>query len=212
MIEPIARRKARRLALTMLTALAAPLLLSFDTAAVASPTEAADRLAYVLFSTGSGSSTMSGSMDDMRRARSLRSGDEGLLYVRTAAGAYVIRDATTLRQAEAIFAPQQALGARQAELGTRQATLGQRQAQLGAEQGRLGRLQADARPSRAGELGRQQNELGRQQGVLGQQQGELGKQQGALGREQGRLARVADERIRTLIADAIQRGAAQRVD
>jgi hypothetical protein len=212
MIKPFPRRGGRRIALATLAAFSAPLLLSHSPAVAASPAEAADRVSYVLFAAGSGSSSMSGSMEDMHSARSLRRGEEGLLYIRHRGMAYVIRDAATLREAEAIFAPQQALGAKQAELGSRQAELGQRQAQLGAEQGRLAALQADARASRGGGLGRQQNELGRRQGELGQQQGQLGRQQGELGREQARLARLANEKIRLLIEQAIQRGVAQRVN
>jgi bla regulator protein blaR1 len=73
-------------------------------------------------------------------------------------------------------------------------------------------LQADARPREQGELGRQQGELGRQQGELGKQQGELGRQQGLLGQEQARLAKIAQVQIKALLADAIRRGLARRVN
>jgi hypothetical protein len=211
MIHP-SNRHGRRIALAMLTALSAPVLLAPLPALATSPAETADRVAYVLMSPGGSSSTMSGSTDDIRRAQSLRRGQEGLLYVRQGAAAYVIRDAAALREAQAIFEPQRILGAKQGELGSRQADLGRRQAELGAEQARLGLRQANARAREAGELGRQQNELGRRQGLLGQQQAVLGREQGALGQEQGRLARAADAKIRALIADAIRRGIAQRVD
>lgn len=164
-----------------------------------------DRAAYVLLSQDSRSATMSGSTDDLRRARALRVGREALLYVRQGGAAYVIRDPATLRRAEAIFEPQEAMGARQAELGSRQAALGGRQAALGAQQARLGAQQASASPGRAAELGRRQDELGRQQNALG-------AQQGALGREQARLAREADAKFRALLAEALRSGAAQRVD
>jgi hypothetical protein len=202
--------KAHRLALAVLAALCASVIAADPSAATTA--HSTDRSSYVFLSPGSRSSTMSGSMDDMRRAEALRSGREGLLYVREAGVAYVIRDAATLRQAEAIFEPQRALGVQQAELGKRQAALGERQGRLGAEQGRLGRLQAASAPRRAGEFGRQQSELGRQQGELGRQQGVLGQQQGALGREQARLARIADSRLQALVAEAIRRGIAQRAD
>lgn len=211
MIDPLRLvRHGRRVVLAALAAFCA-LLAPIDPPA-ASAAQPEDGAAYVLLSPGSRSSTMSGSMDDLRRARALRAGLEGLLYVRRGGSAFVIRDSATLRRAEAIFEPQQALGARQAELGARQAALGHRQARLGAEQGRLGRQQADASPRRAVELGRRQAALGRQQDALGRQQGELGRQQGALGREQHRLSRVADESMRALLAEAIERGLAQRVD
>jgi len=171
--------------------------------------QSADPIAYVLLSPGSQDSTMSGSTDDLRRARALRRGHEGLLYVRRGGADYVIRDAETLRRAEARFAPQKALGARQAELGSRQAALGSRQAALGAEQARLGARQASATPSQADALGRQQDALGRQQDELGRRQNELGRQQDALGREQDRLGREAEARFRALLADAIRSGVAQ---
>ena len=181
-------------------------------AAVAATVQSADRVSYVLFADDSDSTSMSGSMEDISRARAVRNGLEALLYVRHGGAAYVIRDPEILRQARAIFKPQEELGARQGELGARQGALGARQGALGAEQGRLGALQANATPREAAQLAIQQGELGRQQGELGKQQGELGRQQGELGREQARLAGIAQEQIRVLIADAIRRGLAQRVN
>ncbi len=179
--------------------------------AVAKTFESADQLNYVLFAPNSDSTSMSGSMDDIRRARAYRNGKEALLYVRQNGNAYVIRDAALLREARALFKPQEELGERQGELGRRQGELGKKQAALGAEQARLGALQANARPSEAGQLARRQGELGRRQGELGAQQGELGRQQGELGAEQGRLAQIAHGKLRGLIAEAIRRGLAQRV-
>lgn len=213
MIEPFAilSRKCRRGALVALSAFCGLIVLS-PSPAIAAGTAQAEGPSYVLLARGSQSSTMSGSMEDLRRARSLRVGREGLLYVRHGRADYVIRDAATLRRAESIFEPQQALGARQAELGSRQAALGSRQAALGAEQARLGLRQAGASPDRADALARQQDALGRQQDALGRQQDELGRQQDALGREQDRLARDAEARLRMLLADAIQSGVARRVN
>jgi hypothetical protein len=202
---------SRPIALAVLAALSAVLLLVSAPAALASG-HSDDRFSYILFSEGSRSTTMSGSLDELGRARALRRGNEALLYVRRDGNAWIIRDSATLRRAQAIFEPQQALGARQAALGSRQAALGSRQAALGAEQGRLGRLQSGAKPARQLELGRQQHELGRQQNELGRQQNLLGQQQSALGREQARLAREADVQFRALLEDAIRRGIAQRID
>lgn len=176
------------------------------------PAAAADRASYVLFDAGSSSISMSGSTEDLRRARALRSGSEALLYVRQGDSAYVVRDPATLRRAEAIFEPQQAMGARQAELGSRQAELGSRQAALGAQQARLGARQAGASPARAAELGREQAALGRRQDELGRQQNALGEQQSALGREQSRLGREAEVKFQALLADALRSGVARRVD
>ncbi|HWT12220.1 MAG TPA: hypothetical protein VN231_05670 [Allosphingosinicella sp.] len=208
----IAPSKRRRIALAALTLLPGPLLLVSPAAGAASAIESTDRGSYVLFTEGSRSTMMSGSTEDLHRARSVRVGQEGLLYVRRGGEAFVIRDSETLRRAAAIFEPQQALGAQQAELGSRQAALGQRQARLGAAQAELGRQQAGASPRRAEELGRRQDALARQQDALGRQQDALGREQDALGREQDRLAGVADARLRDLVAEAFQSGLARRVD
>jgi hypothetical protein len=176
------------------------------------PAAAAERTAWILFDEGSSSISMSGSSEDLRRARALRSGSEAMLYVRQGGSAYVVRDPATLRRAEAIFEPQQAMGARQAELGSRQAELGSRQAALGAQQARLGARQAGASPAAAAALGREQAELGRRQDELGRQQNALGDRQSALGREQSRLGREAEVKFLALLADALRSGVARRVD
>ena len=201
-----------RIALAALAGLSGLALMIPAPAAAASTTRSADRASYVLFAQGNDSTSMSGSTDDMKRARALRVGEEALLYVRHGGKAYVIRDAATLRRAESIFEPQKVLGGRQAELGSRQAALGSRQAALGAQQARLGAQQATATPARAGELDRQQEELGRQQDALGRQQDALGKQQDVLGREQDRLGREAEAKFRVLLADALQSGVAKPVN
>ena len=170
----------------------------------------ANRLSYVLM-TGDGSNMMSGSTDDIRRARALQAGNAPLLYVRQDGVAYVIRDPAILRRAEAIMAPQRELGRRQGALGAEQGELGRKQGALGKEQGRLGALMMDSTPRQMGELGRQQGELGRRQAALGEQQAILGQQQAALGRHQARLAEAARLKLRALLADAIRRGVAQRV-
>ena len=170
-----------------------------------------DRLSYVLL-TGNDSTIVNGSSDDIRLARSMQAGDAPLLYVRQDSTAYVIRDAAILRRAEEIMRPQQELGSRQGELGKQQGELGRRQGELGKEQGRLGAMMADTRVRELGELGRQQGELGQRQAELGKQQAVLGEKQAALGREQARLAELAKPQFRALIADAIRRGVARRVD
>ena len=171
-----------------------------------------NRTSYVLMTGDEHHSMMSGSTDDYNRARSLRSGNAPLLYVRQDGAAYVIRDAATLGRATAIMKPQQELGRRQGELGRQQGALGRQQGALGAEQGRLGAMMAMSTPRQMHELGRQQGELGRRQGALGAQQAALGQRQAALGREQKRLAELAQPQFRALLEDAIRRGLAQRVD
>jgi hypothetical protein len=211
-------KNRRRIGLATMAALSA--------LALAYPAAAADHAKYVLFSPGTDSVMMSGSTDDITRARALRHGNEALLYARVNGVAYIIRDPATLRSAAAIFRPQAELGAKQAELGAQQAELGAQQAKLGAQQAKLGAqqahlgaLQSDARPSEQAEYGRQQDELGKQQDALGHQQSALGEQQNALGekrnalgREQDRLGKIAREKFDALLSDAIRRGLAQRVN
>lgn len=179
---------------------------------------------FVLLRGDSDGSMMRGSLSDLREARDLREGDEPMLYVRRGGKGYVIRDAGVLRQAEAIFKPQEELGARQGELGERQGALGAKQGALGAKQAELGGRQAaiavrhvasrrsddDARAQEA--LSRQQEELGRQQEALGRQQEALGEQQERLGREQERLGREAETKLNALVDDALRRGLARAVD
>lgn len=170
-----------------------------------------DRLNYV-FVTGNGSSMMSGSSEDLRRASSFRSGNGPLFYVRQDGVGYVIRDPAILHRVEAIMAPQQELGRRQGALGEQQGELGRRQGELGAQQGRLGAMMVDARVRELGELGRQQAALGEKQAALGEQQAALGERQAELGRQQARAAELAQPQLRALVAEAIRRGLAQRVD
>ena len=203
---------SRAIAFAMLALLGGAASLVSPTAIGAQTVQPGERMGYVFLHGGNNSSSMSGSTDDLRRAKALRTGREELLYVRQGGSAYVIRDPAMLRQARELFRPQEELGRRQAELGSRQAALGARQARLGAQQARLGLRQAGASARGQAELGRQQGELGRQQGELGRQQGILGQQQGELGREQARLARIAEQKLRLMIADALRRGLAQRVN
>lgn len=150
--------------------------------------------------------------NSVSRAEALYGGKGPLLYVRENGASYVIRDPETLNRANAILAPQQEVGRRQGELGKQQGELGKQQGEIGKEQSRLGRLMGSSTAADRRVLGDQQAELGRRQGELGKLQGELGKRQGELGKEQGRLARLAQPQLRALVADAIRRGVAQRID
>jgi bla regulator protein blaR1 len=121
-------------------------------------------LTYVVLMAGKDGERVhiSGSTSDIARARSLRRGDEPLLWFRDRRGEFVIRDASVLAQIEAIWKPVGELGARQGRLG--------------GEQGKLG--------SKMGELGAKQGLIGAEQGRLGAKQGALGAKQGALGARQ----------------------------
>lgn len=191
----------------------AALALAAATAWASPPDHAPQRTyGYVFFDAGSRGAEMSGSIEDVRRAKALRTGDDGLLYVRQDGAAYVIRDAATLAKAKALFEPQEALGRQQAELGSRQAALGRDQAQLGAQQAALGRRQVSLSPDADAELSRQQAELGRQQAALGKRQGDLGRQQAELGRQQAEAGRIAEQQIRALLDEAVRSGLAKRID
>jgi hypothetical protein len=171
-----------------------------------------DGLSYVLMTGKNGSNTMiSGSWGDAERASVLRAGDGPLLYVRQNGVSYVIRDPAILRQAEAIMAPQQELGRRQGALGGKQGELGKRQGALGSEQARLVSRMANSTAREMGEIGKQMAALGQRQSALGEQQSALGRQHAELGRQQAQLAEQAKPKLRALLLQAIQSGAAQRV-
>lgn len=186
--------------------------LSIAAATDAGGSQVRDRSTYIYFAADKQSVMMSGSTDELKRARALRQGHQPMLYYRLGSAAYIIRDAATLRRVETIFAPQEALGAQQSALGSKQAALGREQAALGAQQARLGARQINARPNDAAEYGRQQEALGRQQDELGQRQNVLGREQDALGRKQDQVAREADGKLRALIDDAVARKLAEPVN
>jgi bla regulator protein blaR1 len=103
--------------------------------------------------------TMSGSMNDINRARQFKRAGEQLLWFRQGGREYVIRDRGMLRQIEDLWAPVGAIGDQQGVLGHDQ-----------------------------GEIGKLQGELGAKQGLIGLEQGKIGGRQGILGERQGRLA------------------------
>lgn len=171
----------------------------------------ADNMSYVLFDKGGTDTMTMGSSSDFDRAQAYRAGGAPMLYVRDGGRAYVIRDAALLRRANAIVEPQRKLGERQGELGKQQGALGDRQGALGAEQGRLGAQMANTRVADVAALASQQAELGARQSALGSQQAALGARQAELGAQQARLAEQAKPQFRALVAEAMRRGLAQRV-
>lgn len=167
---------------------------------------------FVIMLAGQNNATMSGTLEDYRRAKAFRTGKDSLLYMRRNGVGYVIRDPATIAQANTIFGPERQLGAQQAVLGSRQEVLGSQQEALGAQQERLGRRQENASPRLAAELSQQQDALGRQQSALGDKQEVLGREQEALGRQQEQASRVAKDKLSVLFDAAIRDGRAQRVD
>ena len=163
--------------------------------------------------------SMSGSGDDAHRAKALRSKINGdYIWFHRDEKEYVITDQGTIKEAKALFAPQEELGRKQEALGKMQEELGARQEELGKHmeeirvklpdlrkeikkleaelsdidtpktQVELGELQAELGEMQA-KIGEQMAQAGGMQGELGAKQGELGAQQGKLGREQGELGR-----------------------
>ena len=181
---------------------------------------------FVLLYGDRDSVTMSGSTDDIRRAKDLRGSGKGdLLWFRRGGKEYVVRDSALLKEVTGLYKPVAEMGARQGELGGRQGELGARQGKLGAEQGALGaqlgtiaadrarRGDADDRDleRREKEIDRKMEELSRQMEDLGRQQEALGKQQEELGRQQEELSARADKQLHELMDRAIHSGAAQEV-
>jgi hypothetical protein len=176
--------------------------LALASAAISAPATAhSDELSYVFYADGGDTSMGSGNTEVWRQAQALRAGRTPFLFMSENGTSYVIRDAATLARVSAIMAPQRDLGRRQGALGREQGELGRRQGALGAQQARIA-LDGGAQ---------RQAELGRQQAALGRQQAELGSRQADLGRQQARAAAAAQSQMRTLLADAIRRGVAQRV-
>jgi hypothetical protein len=176
-----------------------------------------------------------GNTEDLRAAKSQQRNGESLLWVRKGDSTYVVRDAATVRQLQAAYAPvaklgeeQGRLGAQQGELGAQQGELGARQGQIGAQQGELAaqlaaaimrdvntgtdasKAEVSAVERRLAALGQQQDQLGREQQALGNKQEELGRQQQALGERQHLASEAAQREADRLIEAAIAKGLAQR--
>ena len=159
--------------------------------------------------------TISGSESDLQTAEQLSKANTPMLWFRRGDKAYLIRDASYIQRAKAIYAPvsalgkqQGALGGEQGRLGGLQGGLGARQGALGSQQGRLASQRAELASEQAALSGQayddkrkaeletrqvvlqtREDELGRRQDDLGRQQEALGKQQGALGARQDVLGK-----------------------
>ena len=159
--------------------------------------------------------TMSGSDEDLRRARKFRYqvGDD-YIWFRRDDKAYIIRDPATVKAAQKLFESHGDLGRMQAELGAEQARLGELQARLGDQQRgvrttlpdltreverlkermhagsttseELAELQAMVSQLQA-RLAEQQARLGDQQARIGEEQAKLGEEQAKLGSRQAEL-------------------------
>ncbi|WP_426701763.1 M56 family metallopeptidase [Rhodanobacter sp. Col0626] len=163
--------------------------------------------------------TISGSENDLRTVDQLRKTNTPMLWFRRGDKAYLVRDASYIQRAKAIYAPVTALGKQQGTLGGEQGRLGGLQGGLGARQGALGSQQAQLAgqqaqlaaeqaalsgqadndkhqaelDARQAALQTREDELGRQQDALGQQQDVLGKQQDALSAKQDALGKRQEQ-------------------
>ena len=89
-----------------------------------------------------------------------------------------------------------ALASVQNRLGELQNLLGQAQNRVGERQSTIGELQS---------------KIGEKQSLLGAEQGKLGELQGKLGERQGKIAEGAEQRLRSLIDQAVRDGRAKPV-
>jgi len=180
-----------------------------------------------------------GSSTDSDRIRSLRKGNEPLLWFRRDGAEYIVRDRALIERARKILRPQMelaeqqaALGARQGELGAKQGELGARQGELAAKQGALGAQQAKLAAEQAALAGRglsaegdepaelsgrrdelegRMRELATRQRELAERQRELGAKQHELGTEQRELGEPQRELgERQRVLGERQRQAAER--
>ncbi len=150
--------------------------------------------------------SMSGSFHgyEVERLRARRRlGTADFIWFRRNNKAYIIRDAATVQQAKAFWAPQEALWKQQEALGRQQDALGAQQGELDRQMeqvrvevpdltAELQKLQArlDELHKHGGtleELGELQGALGELQGKLGEIQGKAGERQGGIGAKQGEL-------------------------
>lgn len=116
--------------------------------------------------------TMSGSTDDIQRARRHRRPGEPMLWFRNGGREYVVRDRRIVDDAIALWIPVNELGNQQGDLGSKQGELGAKQGEIGARQG----------------------QLGAEQGNVGARQGTLGARQATLAAREHRLQSDADRR------------------
>ncbi|UKE69126.1 hypothetical protein K8O61_17035 [Xanthomonas cerealis pv. cerealis] len=182
------------------------------------------RNASVLFEQGN--TLVYGSSGDLREARRARRGEEALWWIRKDRKRYVVRDAASIGQVKAAYAPVEALGRQQGELGVQQGQLGQRQGELGEQQGAIAQRQAGLAVEQAkaasgdqavaprtdaaqADYPQQMQALAKRQSALAEQQAGFAKQQAALAQRQ-QVANAALQRdIERIVQQAIAQGVAQ---
>jgi hypothetical protein len=196
---------------------------------------------YVLF-LEKGITLVNGSARDYDRSKALRqSPQEQLFWFQRGGKEYVVRDAATLKQLQALFEPQMSLGQQQAVLSEKQAQLsrqltdivaqqeeeGEKQAQFGLSLSQLAaeqvRLQEQGESTDAveaemqgleeeqGLLEEPQAQLAVQRDGVQQQQELLAHQQEDLARKLEKAAQDGEKLLKALVDQALAKGTAKEV-
>jgi hypothetical protein len=198
--------------------------------------------AYVLF-LDQGVTLVNGSARDYERGKALRqSPQEQLFWFQHGGKEYILRDAATLKQLQALFAPQMSLGQQQAALGAKQAQLaeqltdivarqeveGEQQAEMDLRMSQLAteqvRLQEQGQSTEAVEaeiqgleeeqshLEEPQAQLAVQRDGVQQQQETLSQQQEDLGRKLEKAAQDGAKQLKALVDQALAKRTAKPVE
>jgi hypothetical protein len=179
-------------------------------------------------SRGVGGGMMSGSRQDLDRARALRReyGDP-LLYVERGGRAWIFRDGGLVSRVHAAMAPTEELGKRMSALGEKMSAIGDEQRVIGDKMGLIGNKMgkiggelariAPEDPRRAGlqdEMSRLQTEmepLQDEMSVLSTRMQPLSDEMSRHGKEMKRLSERAQAEITEIIEDGFAQGLAREL-
>jgi bla regulator protein blaR1 len=185
--------------------------------------------------------SMSGKVSDIERAKRHKQPGERVLWFRDGSHEYVVRDAATFKEVEAIWRLVDEIGDAQGKLGNQMGELGRKMGDLGSQQGLLGTRQgtlatreatlslresnsslndakrADLARQRAAlqqqmrELERQMRELEKPMRELEARMEPLSREMEALGKKMDVAASKAKGEMRALLRRAIASGVAKQV-
>lgn len=192
--------------------------------------------AYVLFLDNNVTIVNGSPRDYARGKAQRQTPTEVLFWFQRAGKEYVVRDAATLKKLADVFQPQLALGQQQAaldkqqarlsldqeslnaqfeQLGVQQAEFGERMAQLAAEQVRIQEAGEDTSSVESEMQGLEQEQmafegpqadLSRQQDEINQRQELFQRQQDELNRKQEKAVQEAENKLKSLVAQALGKG------
>jgi hypothetical protein len=163
----------------------------------ASASVSQDELSYVYFIT-SRAATMSGSVDDVARARKHRRPGEPMLWFRYNGREYVVRDPSLLRALDGMWARENGVDAERDAIAARQGVAGEQ----------LGRLAA--RESR-GVSAAERRTIGEQSAALDRELLDLSRKMEALDRRKEDASHDSGARVRAFVEQVIASGAAESV-